>query len=124
MKREERKKYKDYYLFDFDEMLNAKLERWESIELNGRKTPSLVYSLVIDMFRFIGDTREETEILDECYTVKGWYKNHSWTKTKYDEWKSTRLVPIIRKRMGLSKEKANREASWFMLEWSFMIEDE
>ena len=36
MKKEDRKKYNNYSLFTFDEMLNGKLERWENSSLNGR----------------------------------------------------------------------------------------
>ena len=53
MKREDRKKFENVSLFTFDEMLNGKLDRWESCTLNGRNSPALVYSLVIDMFRYI-----------------------------------------------------------------------
>jgi len=124
MKREERKKYNHYSLFAFDEMLNGKLERWESQALNGRTTPSLVYSLVIDMFRYIGDNRSEEEILKECQTVEDWYQKHVWTTIQHNKWKDERLIPVLRKRMKLPKYRAEREASWFMLQWSFMIKDE
>lgn len=121
MKREERKKYHNYSLFTFDEMINSKLERWESQALNGRTTPSLVYSLVIDMFRYIGDERPEEEILDECQKVDDWYQKHTWTLNQHNKWKNEHLIPIIKKRMKLPKYRAEKEASWFMLQWGFMV---
>ena len=124
MKKEDRKKYNNYSLFTFDEMLNGKLERWENSSLNGRTSPSLVYSLVIDMFRYIGDKRSEEEILKEYQTIEDWYQRHTWTTIDHNKWKDEHLVPILRKRMKLPKYRAEREAAWFMLQWSFMIKDD
>lgn len=124
MKREERKKFNNYSLFTFDEMLNQKLERWESTTLNGRNSPALVYSLVIDMFRFIGDNRPEEEILTGCKTEERWFDNYHWTTAQHDEWRTKHLIPILRKRMHLNKDRAERESSWFMLQWSFRIKDD
>lgn len=124
MKREDRKKFNHYSLFTFDEMLNGKLERWESQALNGRTTPSLIYSLVLDMFRYIGDNRSEDDILTECQTVEDWYQKHTWSKEQHDLWRDKHLIPVIMKRMKLPKYRAERESGWFMLQWSFMIKDE
>ena len=79
MKREDRKKFENVSLFTFDEMLNGKLDRWESCTLNGRNSPSSVYSLVIDMFRYIGDTRHEEQLFAECKTDSDWFQKHTWT---------------------------------------------
>lgn len=124
MKREERKKFNNYTLFTFDEMLNQKLERWESAALNGRGTPALVYSLVVDMFRFIGDSRSEEDILTECKTEERWFDKYYWTTAQHEEWRTKHLIPVLKKRMRLNKARAERESSWFMLQWSFQIKDD
>lgn len=124
MERENRKKYNNYALFTFDEMLNQKLDRWEATTLNGRQSPSLVYSLVIDMFRYIGDERPDEDILEECSTEEGWYGKHTWTTIQHNKWEKEHLIPILMKRMKLPKYRAEREAAWFMLQWSFTIKDE
>lgn len=123
MKREDRKKFENVSLFTFDEMLNGKLDRWESCTLNGRNSPSLVYSLVIDMFRYIGDTRPEEKLLIECKTDRDWFQKHTWTTIQHNKWREEHLIPVIMKRMRLPKYRAERESSWFMLQWSFRIED-
>lgn len=123
MDREKRKKYNNHSLFTFDEMLNQKLDRWESCTLNGRRSPSLVYSLVIDMFRYIGDERDAEEILKECTTTENWFENYSWTTIQYNKWREEHLIPVLMKRMKLPKYRAERESSWFMLMWSFHIID-
>lgn len=123
MKREDRKKFNNYSLFTFDEMLNQKLDRWEATALNGRSTPALVYSLVVDMFRFIGDERSEQDILTECKTEERWFDKYHWTTEQHEEWRTKHLIPILRKRMHLNKDRAERESSWFMLQWSFQIKD-
>lgn len=122
MEKEERLRYKTHPIFTFDEMANQKLDRWESMILNNRNSPSIIYSLVIDMFRFIGDKRPAEEILNECTNVKDWYMKHTWTEKQHDEWRNTHLIPVLRKRMHLHKSSAERESSWFMLQWSFTIE--
>lgn len=123
MERENRKKYNNYSLFTFDEMLNQKLDRWESNTLNGSSSPSLVYSLVVDMFRYIGDNRPEEDILKECATSENWYNNYTWTTVQHNKWREEHLIPVLRKRMKLPKYRAERESSWFMLQWSFRIVD-
>ena len=123
MKREDRKKFENVSLFTFDEMLNGKLDRWESCTLNGRNSPALVYSLVIDMFRYIGDTRPEDQILTECCTTENWYQKYTWTTIQHNKWREEHLIPVIMKRMRIPKYRAERESSWFMLQWSFKVED-
>ena len=123
MEREKRKKYNNNSLFTFDEMLNQKLDRWESCTLNGRHSPSLVYSLVVDMFRYIGDERDGEEILKECNTTENWFNNYTWTTIQCERWRKEHLVPILMKRMKLPKYRAVRESAWFMLQWSFRIVD-
>ena len=92
MKREDRKKFENVSLFTFDEMLNGKLDRWESCTLNGRKSPALVYSLVIDMFRYIGDTRPEEQLLTECKTDRDWFQKHTWTTIQHNKWREEHLI--------------------------------
>ncbi len=121
MNKEDRKKYNGHYLFTFDEMANQKLERYESAAL--KNTPSLIYSLVIDMFRYIGDQREDEDILTECKNEERWFETHQWTKEDNDKWYNERLIPVLKKQLRLSKAIAEREGSWFMLQWSFKIVD-
>lgn len=118
MKREDRKKFNNYSLFTFDEMLNQKLDRWESSALKGT---ALIYSLVVDMFKYIGDEREAEDILRECKTEERWYDKYEWSEDQHDDWRQTHLIPVLRKRLHFSKAAAERESSWFMLMWSFPI---
>lgn len=122
MKREERTQYKENSLFTFDEMMNQKLDRWESSALKNN-VDSMVLSLIVDMFRFIGDTRNAKDILDECFTDKKWYEAHTWTTKQYNEWVKTHAVPVLRKRWKISKSRAERESSWFSLQYSFKVVD-
>ena len=122
MKKEERPKYKYHFLFTFDEMMNQKLERWESYILKN-DISSIVLSLIVDMFKYVGDTRNGEEILDECFSDEKWYEAHTWTKEQHNEWETSHIVPILRKRWKVSKDRAERETGWFMLQYSFKIKE-
>ena len=44
-------------------------------------------SLIIGMFRFIGDNRSIYELVDEMQT-DGWYDKYSWSVEQFEEFKS------------------------------------
>lgn len=122
MEKKNRMVFNNYKLYTFEEVMEkGNLSRSDIFNL--KHGASLQYTLVYDMFKFIGDSRSYEEILTECKTVKNWFELHSWTTKQHDDWRETRGIPMLRRIFRWSKSVADKEISWFLLMQSFFISD-
>lgn len=118
----ERMVFENNYVYTFDEVMEkGNLSRSEIYVL--KNSSALQYTLVYDMFKFIGDERSHKDILNECKTTRDWYLNHSWTLEQNDEWRNTHGIPMLKRLFKWSKETCRREISWFLLGYGFTISD-
>lgn len=70
-------------IFKIDYLINADFDNDELKDLFD--TPSLKYSLIIGMFREIGDTRTNSEIIKELKKDPEWFNKYSWSLKKFNE---------------------------------------
>lgn len=109
-------------VFTFEEVMEkgnlSRSELW-----NLKNTSALQYTLVYDMFKFIHDERSCQDILTECKTTKEWYMKHTWTLEENNNWRNTHGIPMLKRIFGWSKGTCERELSWFLLGYGFMISD-
>lgn len=104
-----------------EDILNKRVSPTDRMWLNHEG--SLIYSLVYEMFKFIGDTRSYKEIFDECFNEEKWYTNHEWTISQNEDFKRTIGVPLIMKVLKTSKSRAETEYAWFCLSYGFKYSD-
>jgi hypothetical protein len=122
MEKKDRMVFSNHELYTFEEVMKkGNLSRSELFNL--KHGSSLQYTLVYDMFKFIGDERSHEDILNECKTSEKWFENHFWTMKQHDDWVETHGIPMLRRIFRWSKTVASREISWFLLMDGFTISD-
>lgn len=122
MEKKNRMTFNGVELYTFDEVMEkGNLSRSELFNL--KHGSSLQYTLVYDMFKFIGDERGYEDILNECKTSEKWFENHSWTMKQHSDWEETHGIPMLCRIFKWSKTVASKEISWFLLMDGFTISD-
>lgn len=79
-------------------------------------TPSLNYSLVVNMFKFAGKKMKKDDILNMCKTNERWMYENYWTKEQHDKW-IDEVAAVYRNVYQDGPEKAHHDAEW----WIFMF---
>lgn len=108
-------------IFTKEDILNERMTPTKRYHLTEKS--ALIYTLVYEMFKFMGDMRDVHEIMDECFHTENWFTNHEWTYAQSKEFQEKVIVPIIRKTWGMNKTRAEHEAGWWMLSYGFKYSD-
>lgn len=109
----------DVKIYDLDYLKNEELT--EEDLYNIFETPSLLYSLVISMFRQIKDKRSDDEIIDMCKTDERWvYKNYWESEEQKNNFKED-LKKVIKNVYQCGDIEQDRKASWWMFQYSLSI---
>lgn len=51
-----------------------------------------------------------------------WYRDITWTQAEEDKFKK-RALPIIKRKLDMTNERANKELNWFLLMWGLHVSD-
>lgn len=122
MEKKDRMVFDNHELYTFAEVMEkGNLSRSELFNL--KTGSSLQYTLVYDMFKFIGDERNYKDILNECKNSKKWFENYSWTMKQHSDWEETHGIPMLRRIFKWNKTVASKEISWFLLMYGLTISD-
>lgn len=109
----------DVKIYDLDYLKNEELT--EEDLYNIFETPSLLYSLVISMFRQVKDKRSDDEIINMCKTDERWvYKNY-WESAEQKENFKEDLKKVIKNVYQCGDIEQDRKASWWMFQYSLSI---
>ena len=106
-------KNKKIEIYDLDYLVNTELT--EEDLYNIFETPSLNYSLVINMFKISGYNKTNEEIIDLCKTDDRWMYKHFWTSKQRKEFHSI-LVKICQNIYQYGYNQSEGWADW----WLFM----
>ena len=72
-------------IYDLDYLINTELTEEDLYYLFD--TASLIYSLVVGEFKFVGyDNISDEEIINICKTNERWVYEYYWTKKQHDEY--------------------------------------
>ena len=86
-------------------------------------TPSLNYSLVVNMFKFAGKKMKPDEIIELCKTNKRWmYENH-WTKKQHDQW-IDEVAAVYRNVYQDGLDDSRKSAEWWTFIYGMSVEGE
>lgn len=80
---------------------------------------SLIESLVIAQFKFIGDKRSTQDIFEECRTTP-YYDNHTMTEEMAEEFKEQAIL-AIKNVLKVPMVRARKEFSWWWLFGGFSV---
>lgn len=80
---------------------------------------SLIYSLVIGMFRYIKNDMSDKDII-KVIKSEDWYDKYSWTKYQYNEYEK-KLNKVFYNLYRFGPIKSNNSAKEFMMKYGFQI---
>ena len=86
-------------------------------------TPSLNYSLVVNMFKFAGKKMKPDEVIELCKTNQRWmYENH-WTKKQHDQW-IDEVAAVYRNVYQDGLDDSRKSAEWWTFIYGMSVEGE
>lgn len=106
-------------IFDIDYLINEELTEDDLHELFDEK--SLKYSLIVGMFRHIGEiNRSDSDILNICKTNKRWYNKYNWTKKQRDAYCDL-IIKVYKNVYQYSDIKSSQLAQWWLILYGFNV---
>ena len=82
-------------------------------------TNSLIYSLIIGMFRKINSKKKNSDII-KTIKKENWVNYYSWTKTEFYEYEDD-VVKIFRNLYQCGEIEARSKAQWFMIKYALTV---
>lgn len=86
-------------------------------------TPSLNYSLVVNMFKFAGKKMKADDVLNICTTNERWMYEYHWTKDQHDKWVNE-VAEVYKNVYQDGPEKARNGAEWWTFMYGMSVEGE
>lgn len=111
----------DCKIYTIDYLMNKELTEDDLFNIFDKN--SLLYSLVIGMFRHIGDNRSNAEIIRMAKTNPEWVYENFWTTEQRDDYKK-KLVKVFENVYQYKSHSAEQKASWFSFMYGLTIKDE
>jgi len=69
------------------------------------------------MFLVVG-----AEYTSDCVQQEGWFRNYSWTQEAQDNFRKW-MEGELKNRFRMTKRSAENEASWFLFDYGWVVED-
>ena len=112
-------KNKKYKIYNIEYLSNEDLTEEDLHYLFD--TPSLLYSLVINMFRHAEEhNMSDKDIIDMCKKDEKWvYKNY-WTKKQRASYLN-KIIPVFRNIYQYSEVQSKQKAEWFLFQFGLSI---
>lgn len=86
-------------------------------------TPSLNYSLIVNMFKFTRKKMTADEILNECKTNERWMYEYYWTREQRNKW-IDELTEIYKNIYQTGPEESRNSAEWWTFLYGMTVEGE
>ena len=112
-------KYINCKIYPLEYLMNEELT--ENDIYNCMEDNSLLYSLVIEQFRRIGDTRQNWQIIKECKEEPKWVYNYNFPNIKSRENFTNDIIKAFKNIFVYGEERATSEAQWFMFGYGFSV---
>lgn len=118
-KQDEEIKVKSYYkLYDLDYLCDEEITENDLYWIFD--TDSLLYSLIIGMFRYVGYDMSNKDILTLCRDNDRWMYEYFWTQSQRNEFRK-KLIKLIKNIYSYKDGSAESKADWWLFEWGLTI---
>ena len=108
-------------IYDLDYLINTELTEEDLYYLFD--TASLIYSLVVGEFKFVGyDNISDEEIINICKTNERWVYEYYWTKKQHDEY-IKKVTAIYKNLYQYKTDTAKNAAEWFVFQYGLTIKN-
>lgn len=106
---------KDPKIYSIDDLINEIFDD-EEIDVVSR---SLIYSLIIGMFRHIKNNTEDKEII-KLIKTENWSDNYQWTEFQRNEYKK-KLDKIFYNLYRFGPVKCSNTSNEFLMKYGFIV---
>ncbi len=114
-------KFKSVYkmkIFPLEYLMNEELTDNDLEWLFDKK--SLLYSLILGMFNFVGVTKRNCDIVKQIKTDSKWMYKYFWNTDELNEFENM-LVKIYQNLYIISEKQALQHAQWFITIYGLTI---
>ncbi len=87
------------------------------------ETPSLNYSLVVNMFKFTKKKMKPDEILNLCKTNERWVYEYHWTKEERAAYRNE-LLKVFKNIYGTGPFETENAVDWWLFQFGMSVEGE
>ena len=101
----------DVNVYTFEEMMKPDLSENELYDLF--ETPSLHYSITIEMFKMVNNPRTPEEVIEFCKTDPRWMYKTLWEKEDRELFLE-KLTKLFMSLYSYGEEKAKSSAEWWI----------
>jgi len=106
---------KDPKIYSIKDLMNKDFDD-EEIDVVSK---SLIYSLIVGMFRYIKNDMSDKDIINLTKS-EGWYDKYSWTKYQYNEY-IKKLDKIFYNLYRFGPIKSDNSSKEFMMKYGLQI---
>lgn len=85
-------------------------------------TKSLLYSIIIGMFRFIGSKKRNCNIIKDIKKNNNWLKHNTWTTKQLNEYESI-IFKILKNLYAYSDNTALQKAQWYIIMYGLNVKN-
>jgi hypothetical protein len=106
---------KDPKIYSIEDLINDDFDD-EEIDIVSK---SLIYSLIIGMFRYVKNNTEDKEII-KLIKTENWADNYKWTEFQRNEYKK-KLDKIFYNLYRFGPIKSSNTSNEFLMKYGFII---
>lgn len=81
---------------------------------------SLIYSLIIGMYRFASIDKSDSDIIAEVGIDNSWIEKNSWTKKQLLSYEK-KLIKVYQNLYQYSYEKSSTLAQWWIIQYGLSV---
>lgn len=107
-------------IYTLDYLSNEELTDADLNSLFNKDKKSLIYSFIIGMFRHIGDTRKNYQIIKLITNEDKWQDGITWTSKQKKEYED-KMVAAYMNIYQCGEETARSYVQWFMIIYGFVF---
>lgn len=85
-------------------------------------TKSLLYSLIVGMYKSIGCNKSPEKIIRKCKNDDKWFEHTSWTRQQYNDY-FEKLVKVYKNLYQYSETKCVQLSEWWMIQYGLNVKN-
>ena len=105
-------------IYSIDYLMNEELSDSDINNLLDSK--SLLYSIIMGMYKHIHSKRKPIDIIKNIQLDNQWLSKNKWTEKERDEYEN-KIAKVIKNIYNYSDELSLQKAQWYMIVYGFDI---
>ena len=107
-------------VYPIEYLMNEELTESDLNYLFDKGTNCLIYSIIIGMFRYIGNNKRNYQIIKMIKSDNKWYEKINWTKDQFYDYEN-KLALVIKNLYQYKLEEAKICAQNIMIKYSLNV---